>query len=114
MLVAEPTLEHGLLNLLDNALRAGAPVHVELDWDATWLTITVRDHGPGFSVTDLHRAGQEAFPAHARGSGVGLLLTRAAIERQGGQLSLGNAPEGGAIAQLRLPRESMSTMRAHG
>jgi two-component system sensor histidine kinase RegB len=112
-MVAEPTLEHGLFNLLDNALRAGAPVKVVLDWDTVWLTITVCDHGPGFSVADLHRAGQEAFPAHARGSGVGLLLTRAAIERQGGQLSLSNAPEGGAIAQLRLPLESMATMRAH-
>ncbi len=101
--VAEPALEHGLFNLLDNALRAGAPVKVELDWDSTWLTITVRDHGAGFSAAELHRAGQEAFPAHERGSGVGLLLTRAAIERQGGQLNLENAPEGGAIAQLRLP-----------
>ena len=114
MLVAEPTLEHGLLNLLDNALRAGAPVHVGLDWDATWLTITVRDHGAGFSLAELQRAGQEPFPAHARGSGVGLLLTRAAIERQGGHLHLGNAPDGGAIAQLRLPQQSMTTMRAHG
>lgn len=112
--IVEPTLKHGLLNLLDNALRAGAPVRIELDWNEEWLTITVHDQGSGFSAADLQRAGKEPFPAHNRGSGVGLLLTRAAIERQGGHLRLGNAAEGGAIAQLALPLRSMATMRAHG
>lgn len=119
VLVAEATLEHGLHNLLDNAVRAGAPVELALDWDASWLTISVRDHGPGFSASVLGRAGREAFPAHAKetlGSGVGLLLTRAAVERQGGHLRLGNVPGGGALAQIVLPVKTdavLTTISAH-
>lgn len=102
-LVPDRALQHGLLNLLDNALRAGAPVQLSLTWDAATLTISVRDDGPGFSADALRCAGAEPFPAHANGSGVGLLLTRAAVERQGGRLRLTNAPGSGAVAELILP-----------
>ncbi len=44
-------------------------------------------------------------PAHAGGSGIGLLLTRAAIEQLGGRLSLSNPDEGGALACIELPRQ---------
>jgi two-component system sensor histidine kinase RegB len=50
----------------------------------------------------LRTGGQTAFPAHERGSGIGLLLTRSAIEQLGGRLTLSNPPEGGALARLEL------------
>jgi two-component system sensor histidine kinase RegB len=109
-IVAEPTLEHGLCNLLDNALRAGSPVSVSLAWDDGTVRIAVRDSGPGFAAPDLPRAGRESFPAHEQGSGVGLLLTVAAVERQGGRLTLGNTAGGGALAELEIP---VATMRPH-
>jgi two-component system sensor histidine kinase RegB len=109
-LVAEISLEHGVHNLLDNAVRAGAPVEVGLDWNESWLTVSIRDHGGGFSADDLQRAGREAFAAHSQGGGVGLLLTRAAVERHGGHLRLGNvggagAHGNGALVQIVLPVE---------
>ena len=36
--------------------------------------------------------------------GLGLLLSHATVERYGGSIELGNAPGGGTIATLRLPR----------
>jgi two-component system sensor histidine kinase RegB len=110
-LVPDRALEHGLLNLLDNALRAGVPVQLTLSWDATELKISVCDSGPGFSEDALRRAGNEPFPAHATGSGVGLLLTRAAVERQGGRLHLANAVDGGALAELILPLTTIREQR---
>jgi len=103
IVVVEPTLEHGIVNLLDNAARAGGPVEVRVDWDSRHLLIEIADRGPGFSAEVLARAGQVPFPAHAAGSGIGLLLTRAAIERLGGRLELRNRPEGGGLARVELP-----------
>jgi two-component system sensor histidine kinase RegB len=52
----------------------------------------------------LELGGQESFPAHERGSGVGLMLTRSAVEQLGGTLTLLNPEEGGALARIELPR----------
>jgi two-component system sensor histidine kinase RegB len=109
VIVVEPTLEQGIVNLLDNAARAGGPVEIRLDWGGGRLTIEVADHGPGFSAEALARAGQSPFPAHAAGSGIGLLLTRAAIERLGGRLELSNKPQGGGLARVELPLARIAT-----
>ncbi|MBU0751265.1 MAG: sensor histidine kinase [Gammaproteobacteria bacterium] len=103
IVAVEPTLEQGIINLLDNAARAGGPVDVRVDWDSYYLKMEIGDHGPGFSAATLERAGHEPFPSHAAGSGIGLLLTRAAIERQGGRLVLGNRAAGGGLARVELP-----------
>lgn len=105
-IIADPALEHGLLNLFNNAADTATAVSVRADWDTAWLTLEVRDHGPGFSAEVLAKAGRAPFPAHAAGSGIGLFLAHAAIARLGGQLDLRN--EGGAIARIRLPIRSLS------
>ena len=46
------------------------------------------------------------FPSHENGSGIGLMLTRTAIEQLGGRLSLSNADDGGALARIELPRSN--------
>lgn len=103
-LVADPTLEQAVLNLLNNAANASAgEVSLEAGWDATTLTIAVADHGAGFSEAVLARAGHQPFPAHAEGSGIGLMLARAAVERLNGHLRLSNGPSGGGLARIELP-----------
>jgi two-component system, sensor histidine kinase RegB len=109
IVVVEPTLEQGIVNLLDNAARAGGPIEVRVDWDERQLLIEIGDHGPGFSAEALARAGQAPFPAHAAGSGIGLLLTRAAIERLGGRLELCNQPQGGGLVRVALPLARIAT-----
>jgi two-component system sensor histidine kinase RegB len=101
-IVAEATLEQGIANLLNNGANAGSRVDLCADWDDAWLTIEVRDDGPGFPEAILCRAGREPLPAHAGGTGIGLFLARAAIERLGGSLALCNG-SGGGIARVRLP-----------
>ena len=66
------------------------------------IVIDIHDHGPGFPPAVLKQGGQTAFPPHEHGSGIGLLLTRSAIEQIGGRLLLLNPPEGGALARLEL------------
>ncbi|WP_240351608.1 sensor histidine kinase [Streptomyces olivoreticuli] len=96
-------LERIVSNLVINAHRHGAtPVRVTVEG----RTVVVRDHGPGFPP-DLLRDGPRRFHTGAkeRGSGHGLGLTIALGQARllGAELRLDNAPDGGAVATLRLP-----------
>lgn len=104
-IVADPRLELAILNLLNNAANAStSPVEILLNWDETHLVIDIRDHGPGFPAKVLSLGGTSSFPAHELGSGIGLMLTRSAIEQLGGILTLRNPENGGAHARIELPR----------
>ena len=99
----DPRLEQAVLNLLNNAASASAAtIDIGLDWSDGQIVIDIHDHGPGFPPAVLKQGGQTAFPPHEHGSGIGLLLTRSAIEQIGGRLLLLNPPEGGALARLEL------------
>ena len=103
LIANDPRLEQALLNLLNNAANAStAAIDIRLGWSDGRITIDIHDHGPGFPPAVLEQGGQTAFPAHEHGSGIGLLLTRSAIEQIGGRLSLLNPPAGGALARLEL------------
>jgi two-component system sensor histidine kinase RegB len=103
--VADPRLEQAILNLLNNAANASAePIDIRLNWTAERIVIEIHDHGPGFPAGVLRQGGRVEFPAHEHGSGIGLMLTRSAIEQIGGHLLLLNPPAGGALARLELTR----------
>ncbi|MEW6513156.1 MAG: ATP-binding protein [Pseudomonadota bacterium] len=103
-ILAEAALEQGITNLLNNAAKiAPQGMRVVLDWDERALRITVHDRGPGFPPEVLRRCGAEPLPAVAEGSGIGLWLTRAAVERRGGRMQLKN--DGGGVAIIEIPRE---------
>ena len=75
------------------------------------MRITVRDTGPGippehlprvfdrFYKVDASRAGT-AVPS---GSGLGLSIVRAIIERHGGTVTAANAPDGGGALRVASP-----------
>jgi len=101
--IADPRLEQAVLNLLNNAASASAlPIDIRVNWTAGEIVIDIHDHGLGFPQDVLQHGGQVAFPAHDHGSGIGLMLTRSAIEQLGGRLLLLNPPAGGALARLQL------------
>ena len=103
-IVADPRLEQAILNLLNTAANATASqLDITLDWTTDTLTVEIRDHGPGYPPSVLKNGGKTSFPSHARGSGVGLLLTRTALEQLGGKLTLINPDDGGALARIELP-----------
>ncbi|MFG1827407.1 sensor histidine kinase [Microbispora bryophytorum] len=95
-------LDRIIANLVANAHRHGRPP-VEVSVRGT--TIVVRDHGPGFPDT-LLAEGPRRFRTGAkeRGKGHGLGLTIALGQAQviGAALDFANAPDGGAVATVRL------------
>ena len=96
-------LDRIVTNLVVNAHRHGRrPVVVTV----AGTTVTVRDHGPGFPE-DLLADGPQRFrtgaPERGRGHGLGLTIALGQARVIGATLSFTNAPDGGAVATLRLP-----------
>lgn len=97
-------LDRAMTNLLDNASKAGATIisfcgGVEADW----LVISIVDNGPGIAGTVLKSLAAGMPSVSESGMGIGLLLARAAIERQGGRLEICATPGLGTCARIFLP-----------
>ncbi|MEU0245261.1 HAMP domain-containing sensor histidine kinase [Streptomyces sp. NPDC006235] len=96
-------LERVLGNLVANAHKHGrGPVVLTVDGPV----VTVRDHGDGFPEYLLAH-GPQRFRTEggAKGHGLGLTIALGQAEVLGARLEFGNAPDGGAVATLRLTAE---------
>lgn len=101
---ADATLEQALLNLFNNAADASpASVQIDARWDAQALTLAVADRGPGIPAELAGRLGREPVESGSEGSGIGVMLAYAAIERSGGTIAFRARPGGGTVAEVRLP-----------
>ncbi|MDR2195039.1 MAG: HAMP domain-containing protein [Gallionellaceae bacterium] len=105
-------LRRCLHNLIGNAVRYGNRADIRLDDGADHLSIIIQDAGPGIPESQLeaifepfHRL-DESRNRHAGGVGLGLTITRDLVGKLGGTVVLKNAPEGGLIATLTLPRRA--------
>lgn len=113
-------LQTVIVNLLSNALKftpPGGQVFVKLETIAqegeTWLSLQVRDTGPGIApkklpfVFDRFYQADDSATRHAGGTGIGLALVRELVLLMGGQVSAANADlgggGGGAILTVLLP-----------
>jgi two-component system OmpR family sensor kinase len=104
-----------LSNVLDNAVKfspAGGQVTVGVRANGPEAVVLISDTGPGVSAEELsglfdrfHR-GAAARAGDAPGFGLGLAISRAAIERAGGCIRAENRSEGGATFSIHLPRAS--------
>ena len=103
-IVAERTLGHTLITLLNNAADA-APDGIEMQgtWDDGTLAVEIRDRGKGIPPSVLSRAGKAATSTKSSGHSVGLLIANAALERYGGRVTLSNRVDGGACTRIELP-----------
>jgi signal transduction histidine kinase len=109
-------LEQALQNLAANAIRhtpSGGHVTLQALPADTGVRIVVRDSGQGIPAEHLSRVFDRFYKVDAAragtavpsGSGLGLSIVRAIVERHGGTVSAANAPEGGAVFDLRLPAD---------
>lgn len=110
ILTLPATLRRCLDNLLGNALRYGERADIVLQQNADYVEICIRDYGPGIPENQLARVLEpfvrleDSRNRHTGGTGLGLTITRDGARRMGGELVLANAPQGGLLATLRLPR----------
>jgi len=97
-------------NLLDNAIKFTAPgdtIEVRAFDDGSDIVIEVADTGPGIPEEEINRIWEELYRGEqARGvpgSGLGLPLVRAIIEKHGGSVELRSRPNQGTVFSVRLP-----------
>jgi signal transduction histidine kinase len=105
-------LRQALVNLVDNALKYGAPgqrIRLGAETAGVSVRLFVDDEGPGIPATDRARI----FEPYARlshdqvsertGTGLGLAVVRQIAEACGGRVWLEDAPQHGARAVIELP-----------
>ncbi|MFD3608831.1 ATP-binding protein [Streptomyces atroolivaceus] len=108
-------------NLIDNAVdaasettTAGVPVPAQRTATRALVTVTARtesgelllrvaDTGAGIGPDDAAEVFRRGWTTHGTGRGLGLALVRQAAHRNGGTVTLGRAPGGGAEFTVRLP-----------
>ena len=109
-------LEQALQNVASNALRHtpdGGRVELRAEQAGDQVRITIRDSGPGIPAEHLphifdrfYKADQSrTTTAATSGSGLGLSIVRAIVERHGGTITAANAPDGGAVFEFVLPAQ---------
>lgn len=108
-------LEQALQNLVANAIRhtpAGGRVSVTARLDADACVLTVEDSGAGIPDEHLGRVFDRFYKVDESrtgtdtpsGSGLGLSIVQAIVNRHQGSVTAANVPGGGARFEIRLPR----------
>jgi two-component system OmpR family sensor kinase len=97
-------------NLVDNALKftaAGDTVEVRAFEDDATILIEVADTGPGIPDEEVDHVWDELFRGQGArgipGSGLGLSLARAIVERHGGRVTLRSRRGQGTVFTIRIP-----------
>ena len=105
-------LERALNNLIDNAVRhtpSGGEILDPGNSDETCVTFMIQDTGEGFSEEDFQRVFEPLYRGEASrnrstgGAGLGLTISQRIIRQHGGELVVGNHPEGGAFLKGWIP-----------
>jgi two-component system OmpR family sensor kinase len=106
-------LHQVLANLTRNALvhtPAGTPIEVSVSEDQEAVTVSVRDRGPGLpaksqeSIFDRFWRAEGGRGRGKAGAGLGLAIVQGVLDAHGGQITAQNAPGGGALFVVRLPK----------
>jgi len=110
----DPVLfEQVLINLIDNAIKHGAPpIELRARSDGAAVVLDVLDHGGGVPA----ELGPRLFDKFVRastapGAGLGLAVVRAIVEAHGGKIDVASAAGGGARFRVELPAEHPAATR---
>lgn len=105
-------LGQAFINLVENAIKftqAGGSVTVSAQSNKEQLIVSIVDTGVGISENDLARVferfyrGQQPSMIRTSGSGLGLSLVKAVVDRHGGEINLESQPGVGTTVYVRLP-----------
>jgi two-component system sensor histidine kinase BaeS len=112
LLVDPQRIQQILHNLISNALRyspVGGRIILALDTHPDQVSLSVRDNGSGIPEDALPRVFNRFYRADKSrtraegGTGLGLSIARKLAQAHGGDLTVTNHPEGGAVFTLSLP-----------
>lgn len=98
-------------NLIANAVRFGKSViHIEIQSEADYIGICVRDDGQGFGYEELEMAKKPYYKGENTSAdmhfGLGLYICNLLCEKHNGACTLSNAENGGAVVTATLKNYS--------
>jgi len=98
-------LRAALLNLTMNAYQAapGVDVDIQVATNGALCSIRVCDRGPGIPPDVRERVFEPFFTTRAGGTGLGLAIVKRLLELQDGSIALSDGPDGGTVAEVKLP-----------
>lgn len=107
-ILAELTLTHALINILNNAAKftpidKGVDLIIEPAISKEYIAIQIRDYGPGMPDKLMNKIGKVPINENNQGLGVGLFLTYSTIARLGGKINISNAATSGTCISMTLP-----------
>jgi signal transduction histidine kinase len=94
-------IEGVLSNIVNNAVQAingQGEIDVETETDSKFLTIKIKDSGPGISEENLDKIFEPMFTTKTTGTGLGLVICKSIVEQHGGTISVTNKPTTFTIA----------------
>ncbi len=103
-------LKRAFTNVVNNAIKYGQHVQVNLQYDNDLITILVRDDGPGIPENELEQVfdpfyrTDRARSSNTGGVGLGLAVTLDIIRAHSGKIILSNNPEGGLTTRITFKR----------
>ena len=117
-------LQQALVNILLNAIQASseykasaesvARIELSLSFEASVedaggaeknMILSIRDHGHGIDAAIMDKIFDPFFTTKevGQGTGLGLSISLGIVQNHKGQLTIENAPDGGAVVQIILP-----------
>ncbi len=104
------SMKRCLANLMDNALRYGGHVVVDVVDGDDMLSVIISDSGPGIAESELKKVFEPFYRVERSrnrstgGTGLGLSIARSMARMHGGDVTLENRPEGGLRATATFKR----------
>ena len=108
-------------NLVSNAIKftpRGGRVEVRLSEENGSAVLEVEDSGLGIPEAEQAQLFERFFRSSTAttqaipGTGLGLTITKAIVERHGGLIEVESAEDLGTTVRVRLPRESRQSLSA--
>jgi len=117
-----PEVLHALTSFVENAVDfARSEVLITARYDERYITVEVRDDGPGFAPEILaklgepyvtSRPGAENSRSGHIGMGLGFFIAKTLMERTGAQVTFKNGRAAGAVVTIRWRREALEAFQS--
>jgi signal transduction histidine kinase len=102
-------IDRALHCIFQNAIEAmaaeGGQLDIQLTQEMDWISILVRDTGPGIKTKNQTHAFIPFYSTKPHHKGIGLTYVKQVMDMHGGNISISSPAGKGALIQLKIPRE---------
>jgi len=102
----EQRFRQAFFNIVNNAIEAmneGGRLKISTSADTDWVKLEIEDNGCGITEEDKRRLFDMFFTTKARGSGLGLSISKRIVEDHGGNIEVVSEEGKGTKFTLRFP-----------